>query len=134
MDGWDERKKVLYVCVRERKKKTERKRDWAKLPNRRRRRRGRMGRGERKMTGQPEEGKEERREGEKRRREGRNGFSPTRVPARPAGVLHPFSSKFRHFSGVDRYDALMCGATELLGELQVLDSRALVATRNPAVF
>ena len=33
---------------------------------------------------QLEEGKEERREGEKRRREGRNGFSPTRIPARPA--------------------------------------------------
>ncbi|KAM2048565.1 hypothetical protein ACFX1T_007080 [Malus domestica] len=45
-----------------------------------------------------------------------------------------FQAKLALASGANLHDALMCGARELLGELQVQVSRALVATRNPTVF
>ena len=95
---------VLYVCVcmcgcvRDWWKK-KKKSDWAKLPNLRRRRRCRMGRGERKFLANQRRGKEERREGEKRRKKNRNGFS-TCDPRDPVGFPPVFVEIFSFFRWV----------------------------------
>ncbi|KAM1404718.1 hypothetical protein ACFX2I_013178 [Malus domestica] len=96
------REEDLCVCARKKKKKKNE--DWAETAQPEEERAGAPGEKggspanqekREEESDQPEEGKEERRKGEKRRREERNGLGE---PARPAGVLHPFPSKFHHFS------------------------------------